>query len=111
MSNLVAGMCRSRGGGVGGLGVRDGSLTGGVSSRWSRLFLKPLRRKSLIYHSTKIIVTQTLMLPGNLQIHNSISKIPPSTNLSTKFVGKKKIQSQTFTQLVVVSGYSMSSHI
>lgn len=61
MSNLVAGMCRSRGGGVGGLGVRDGSLTGGVSSRWSRLFLKPLRRKSLIYHLTKIIVTQTLM--------------------------------------------------
>lgn len=39
-SNLVAGMCR--GGGVGCLSVRAGSLTGGVSSRWSTLLLKPL---------------------------------------------------------------------
>lgn len=43
MSNLVAGM--RRGGGVGCLCVRDGSLTGGVTSRWSRLLLKPLRRE------------------------------------------------------------------
>lgn len=49
MSNLVAGMCRGRGGGggvgVGCLGERNGSLTGGVSSRWSRLLLKPLKGK------------------------------------------------------------------
>lgn len=45
MSNLVAGMCRGKGGGVGCLGERNGSLTGRVSSRWSRLLLKPLKRE------------------------------------------------------------------
>lgn len=57
MSNLVAGMCRG-GGGVGCLGVRDGSLTGGVSSRWSRLLLKPLRkagRGKRVYFTTKVL--------------------------------------------------------
>lgn len=56
MSNLVAGMRRGGGGGVGCLGVRDGSLTGGVSSRWSRLLLKPLKGGGKRAYFTTIVL-------------------------------------------------------
>lgn len=78
MSNLVAGICG--GGGVGCLGVRDGSLTGGVCSRWSRLLLKPLgegreRREPILPLKSCAnldTVAQTPMFTVNLQIQNSI---------------------------------------
>lgn len=72
MSNLVAGMCRGRGGGVGCLSERNGSLTGGVSSRWSRLLLKPLKGKKrdpylpLLACVHLDTVTRTPLFPENL---------------------------------------------
>lgn len=74
MSNLIVGV--RRGGGVGGLGLREGPLITGACRMWNRPLLKPLKEEDRKYcYTVKAESTGGMTRIGSYRVHNILPRV------------------------------------